>query len=74
VTCSRSTRTPRSKDTGAHQGNQMGCVDGAPAGLSSLDELERHGQVGSSVAVACGERDPGVRQIAAAEALCLAIE
>jgi hypothetical protein len=38
--CSRSTRTPRSKRRRPHEGDQVGCVDRAPAHLGGLDQLE----------------------------------
>ncbi len=31
---------------GADEGDEVGCVDGAPARLRGFDELERHGQPG----------------------------
>jgi len=34
--------------TAADQGDEAGGVDGAPAGLCVLDELERHGDAGCS--------------------------
>jgi hypothetical protein len=42
VETSRSTSLPRSKPgAGADEGNELGRVDGAPAGLGSFDQLER---------------------------------
>ena len=35
---------------GVDEGDQVGCVDGAPAGLGGLNELERHGQPGGLAA------------------------
>src|SRR5699024_3801337 len=34
--------------TGADEGDEVGCVDGAPAGLGGLDQLERHRDPGSA--------------------------
>jgi integrase/recombinase XerD len=33
---------------GADEGDEVGCVDGAPAALGGLDELEGHGDAGSA--------------------------
>src|SRR5665647_839640 len=40
---------------GADQGDQVGCVDRAPAVLGGLDELERHRDPGGSGARALGD-------------------
>jgi hypothetical protein len=40
---------------GADQGDEVGCVDGAPAILRSFDQLERHGQPGRPRAGALGD-------------------
>ena len=42
----------------ADQGDEVGCVDGAPAGLCGLDELERHCDAGGSSARALGDSLP----------------
>jgi hypothetical protein len=44
--------------TGADQGDQVGCVDRAPAGLGGFDELEGHGQPGGAGAGALGDLGP----------------
>src|ERR671933_3066261 len=41
---------------GADQGDQVGCVDRAPAVLGGLDEFERHGQPGGAAARPLGDR------------------
>ena len=45
-------------DAGADEGDEVGCVDGAPAGLGGLDEFERHGDAGGSGAGAFSDPLP----------------
>ena len=40
---------------GADEGDEVGCVDGAPAALGGLDELERHGDADSAGAGSLGD-------------------
>jgi hypothetical protein len=40
---------------GADEGDEVGCVDGAPAALGRLNELERHGDAGSAGAGSLGD-------------------
>jgi hypothetical protein len=40
---------------GADEGDEVGCVDRATAGLGGLDEFERHGQAGGLGAGAFGD-------------------
>ena len=42
-------------DAGTDEGDQVGCVDGAPPGLGGFDELERHRDAGGSGAGALGD-------------------
>src|SRR5947207_2659936 len=39
----------------ADEGDEVGCVHGAPAGLGGLDQLERHGQSGRAGAGSLGD-------------------
>jgi hypothetical protein len=39
----------------ADEGDEVGCVDRAPAGLGGFDELERHGQTGGLGARSFGD-------------------
>jgi hypothetical protein len=43
---------------GGDQSDEVGCADGAPAGLCGLDELERHCDAGCSRARALGDSLP----------------
>lgn len=44
--------------TGADQGDQVGALRGPPAGLSGLEELERHRDAGGTGAPALERKEP----------------
>ncbi len=59
ISSGRSTSLPLSNaGAGADEGDEVGCVDGAPAGLGGLDELERHRDPGGPGAGSLGDPLP----------------